>query len=151
MQKTPQQIFHLSDSSRTERCFNLFYFVEGDLVVELGAWYHKLAGDDVGKMFRLQQLAAEDLGRARRFPLPNRFVYVDPVLKIRRPRATRYQTFLALAEQGGCEAFEEVLAALSAGPRPMMCITPIVDGVLPELHFIELPKSGSNCGEGATS
>ncbi len=94
-------------------------------------------------MQRLQQLVADDLQHARRFPLPARFFYVDEAAGTRREGAVRHQTFMALAEQGSCDAFEEVLASLSAGTRPMMCITPVVDGVIPDLEVIGMPGSGS--------
>jgi hypothetical protein len=151
MQSNTQQFIHIHDRFGIERCFNLFFFIEDGLVVELGAWYHKLGGDDISKIQRLQAFVAEDLTRARRFPLPRRYVFLDPAQGISRPGALRYQTFIELVEQGSLEIFEEVLATHSAIVRPMVCITPISDGAVHELNVIHMPLSIEDRNEGATS
>jgi hypothetical protein len=110
-----------------ERLFNLFLFVRGGIIYEIGAVTHDWAGPDALKMALLQSSATADLPNAKRYPVPDRYAVVSP--EGATPRALGYETYLQLAA-AGCETefFEEVFRDLAAPERPLMCITPVVDG-----------------------
>jgi hypothetical protein len=113
--------------SRTEKTFNLFLFVDGDPIIQLGACCHEQEGSDRQKLSFLQSRVEADLPGAERFPIPDRY-------KLVRPGGTgttglRYQSYLDLSRLGKhLELFEEVFVHFGAPNNPLMCITPVVDG-----------------------
>jgi hypothetical protein len=107
-----------------------FLFVEGGLVVELGAHHHKLPGADQEKMLRLQSLVRDDFAKARRFPLPWRYLHADSITGVRRVGVIRYEAQVKLMKSNPLSPFEEVLTWFSSGRRPIACITAVFDGVL---------------------
>lgn len=133
------QTIQLADRDQTERCFNLFVFVEDGIIYELGAYFHNIAGIGILKMAALQERMYEDLKRATRHSVPSRYVFVDPVNGTRSVGALSYETFRSLSAEGvHLELFEEVLAALGAGDRPMLCITPVEGGKIPPLAVVPI-------------
>ena len=111
-----------------ERIFNLFLIISDDIIREIGAVCYEQSGSDAQKLVFLQSKVIEDLEKAKRYPVPNRYVLVSEK-KPGIPGLIRYKSYLDLAITGDqLEFFEEVFADLKAPQNPLMCITPIVDG-----------------------
>jgi hypothetical protein len=110
-----------------EKVFNLFLFVDDDIIVGLGARCHHAEGSDREKIAFLQRQMRHDLAQADRFPMPKRYQLVFP--DGRTGTGVQYQTYQKLAMlQRHLDLFEEVFTHFGASDSPLMCITPIVDG-----------------------
>jgi hypothetical protein len=57
-----------------EKLFNLFLFVTGDIIHEIGAMCHEQAGSDAQKLAFLQSQVAADFPAAKRYPVPDRYM-----------------------------------------------------------------------------
>ena len=111
-----------------EKLFNLFLFVMGDIIHEIGAVCHEQAGSDAQKLAFLQSQVATDFPAAKRYPVPDRYILAgDRGAAV--PGGLRYQSYLQLTAMGRqTEFFEEVFQDLGAPENPLMCVTPIVNG-----------------------
>jgi hypothetical protein len=111
-----------------ERVFNLYLYIDSDLITELGAVAYDSEGTDPAKLRFLQSRAPLDYASARRAPVPVRYLRLErgqqePVA------ALRYEAYLWLSRLGRhLEVFEELFEELAAPPAPLVCITPVVDG-----------------------
>jgi hypothetical protein len=108
-----------------EKIFNLFLFIEDDIVVGLGARCHQAEGSDREKLAYLQRQVKHDLPRAERFAMPKRYhlVFADG----RTGTGIQYQSYQRLAMlQRHLDLFEEIFTHFGASASPLMCITPIV-------------------------
>ena len=115
------------ESQVKERVFNLFVFIEDDIIRRIGAVMHEMDGSDEDKLAFLQFQFATDLPEAKRYPVPSRYILIND--GERYPGAISYDGFMELASIGRqTEFFEEVFKELKAPPRPLMCVTPVVDG-----------------------
>lgn len=115
---------------KSEPVFNLFLFLShaDQIVTEIGAVRHDLAGPDARMLRHLQLAVADDLPGCRRFPVPDRYQLVDAAGGLAKGRL-RWPTFVLLQEAGEhILVFEEVLAELGATQSPLCCITAVVDG-----------------------
>jgi len=113
-----------------ERIFNVFLFVEDDLIVELGCVLYERGGSDADKLAFLQEKVSSDWRTARRFKLSNDIVYIneDNVAHYRR---ISYQSYVQLFHAGRhMPVIEPVFEAMGNSRTPLMVVTPIVDGVL---------------------
>jgi hypothetical protein len=101
------------DTAETkERIFNLFVYVDGDTITELGAVVHEVDGTDLEKCAFLKSAVDSDHKIAHRLPL------VTPVAR------HEFETMIRLKTQH--ELFEDVFRRF--GHDILRCITPIVDG-----------------------
>jgi hypothetical protein len=109
-----------------EKIFNLFLFLENEIIVGLGARCHQADGSDREKLALLQRQVKHDLPGADRFPMPKRYHLVFP--DGRTGTGIQYQSYQQLARiQQHLDLFEEVFTHFGASNNPLMCITPIVD------------------------
>jgi hypothetical protein len=110
----------------TEKIFNLFLFVESDVIVGLGARCRQADGSDREKLAFLQRQVKHDLQKAERFPVPKRYQVVFP--DGRTGTGIRYQSYQKLAMlQRHLDLFEEIFTHFGASASPLMCFTPVVD------------------------
>jgi hypothetical protein len=109
-----------------EKVFNLFLFIEDNIIVGLGARCHQADGTDRDKLTFLQRQVKHDLPSAERFPMPKRYHLVFP--DGRTGTGIQYQSYQKLAMlQRHLELFEEIFTHFGASENPLMCITPVVD------------------------
>lgn len=123
-----------------ERIFNVFLYIResDDIISELGVVVHERAGPDADKLAYLQEKVRGDFRIARRFKLPRECVYVAPD-GTKTERCFSYAGFAALQQANQhMQVFEQMFSAIDAGRTPLMCITPILDGVPRIDGFIEL-------------
>jgi len=110
-----------------EMVANLFLYVESDVIKRLGAVAHDCGGDDHEIEAFLQSQAAVDAERAVRYPLP--VANIKSWLGIDADQGLPFEMFSYLARTGkALWLFEGPLQELKAPARPLVCITPIVDG-----------------------
>lgn len=122
--------FNQSDV-RTERIFNLFLFVEHGVITTYGATYHKMTGTENKKLAYLQLRVTQDVAASRRFSVPKSFELFNTASGTRKFGAISIDAFYELATSGRhLEMFEEAFAAMNAPRDPLVCITPVVDGVV---------------------
>jgi hypothetical protein len=104
------------NSPTKEKVFNLFLFVERDLITELGVTVHEVEGTDPEKLSFLQARVDQDSRTSKR-------------LKLRIPLEWReYQSMQRLGTN--TVIFEELYCAFGAPINPLSVITPILDNVL---------------------
>lgn len=122
-----------------ETIYNLFLFIQEDLIKELGVVAHDADGADAEKLRQLQAAASADHHQARRYPVPDRFHVVVTLDGVERhiPGRLSYPGYLQLAAVGRhLELFESLFEDVGAPPDPLTCITPIVDGE-PRIEAVE--------------
>ncbi len=133
-----------------EQVFNLFVFVTQDYVRELGAVVHEVDGSDSDKLAYLRSIAASDAGAACRYKVPPRYT-------VRQEDGTyapgiHYRVFQQMTSGGRlCEIFDEVLEEFKATASPMVCVTPIVDGVVRIDQVGSLPETPAPVGSAVVS
>ena len=115
-----------SKGQASEKIFNLFLFVDGELITKLGGVCHEKSGSDRDKLSFLQANVNDDLPKAIEFPVPGRYqLMTSSGLK----PGLRYEGYTKLGELGKhLDVFEEIFAHFNGPPDPLSCITPIVDG-----------------------
>lgn len=106
--------------------YNLFLYVESDLIKQLGIALHEMDGTDQQKVTALQMLVDADYKTALRVNAKPKFRYNE------------YESQMRLGHQ--LEAFEPLLQQCNAPINPLVVITPIVD---------ELPRVLAITGLGA--
>jgi hypothetical protein len=113
-----------------ERIFNLFLFMDSDgIIYELGGVAHDADGTDEEKLDRLKRWADSDCEASRRYPIPSRYLLVTDLGQPPLPRL-RYETYDRMYKLGRyLEIFEEVFADQGAPREPLVCVTPVIDGV----------------------
>ncbi len=111
----------------TETVANLFLYVESDVIKSLGAVAYDRGGDEHEIAAFLQSRAGADAGRSVRYPLP--VASIKSWLGIDAEQGLSLEEFSYLARTGkAIWLFEVPLQDLKAPARPLVCITPIVDG-----------------------
>jgi hypothetical protein len=111
----------------SEKVFNLFLFVENDIIVGLGARCHEAHGSDREKLSFLHRQVKHDPTAAIRFPVPRRYQLVFP--DGTTGTGLQYQSYQTLAMlQRYLDLFEDIFTHFQASDSPLMCITPIVAG-----------------------
>lgn len=111
-----------------ERVFNVFLFVTGNVIHEVGVTEHVCDGSDEDKIRLLQGKVNDDYRVCQRLPLPEDNIVVMCERECRRQLT--YESFLTLQRLGRHMDFLEfVMEAVDAPAQPLLCITPIVDGV----------------------
>jgi hypothetical protein len=102
-----------------ELAFNLFYFVRGDILREIGAVGHPIDASDEAMGPKLRAAVSADLSHARRFPLPRQFTGMT---------VAEYNALERLGLQ--LELYEPAFAELNGPAHPLVCITAVVDGMI---------------------
>jgi hypothetical protein len=114
----------------TEKTFNLFVFVEDDIIHELGVVVHEQEGTDQEKIAFLRSQAVADFKKAIRFLIPNRFL-IENEATGERINALKYEKLRILMKMNlHMEVFEEIFQSLNASTTPLCCMTPVVEGEL---------------------
>lgn len=118
-----------------EKIFNLYLFMQSgsalpNVIRELGAVAHDCDGTDDTKLVFLQEHAEDDLKATQRFPLPERYTLVS-ASSAATQTGLAYSGYERLVQLGRyLEIFEEVFQAMDGSADPLICITPVVDGVI---------------------
>jgi hypothetical protein len=97
----------------TEAAYNLFLYVKGGIVKQLGIATHLLEGTDQEKVAALQVLVNEDYETAKRMNAKEGFEY------------RQYEGLMRLGRE--LEVFEPLFRECNASINPLVVITPIVD------------------------
>jgi len=103
---------------------------------------HETDGSDTEKVAYLQSLATADMPAAPRYPVPSRYSVRDNDGSYTPGIHNRLFQQLMYAGRS-LELFDEILQQLGAGTKPLVCVTPVVDGAvkidkvgtLPEIPF----------------
>lgn len=97
-----------------ETIYNIFYFVEDDVISEAAICSHDIEGTDEEKSILLKAAVPCDLAKASR---------------ARLPKAIDYDIFVAMHRLGRqLELFDSLFKSVKAPRNPFCCITAIVDG-----------------------
>ena len=112
-----------------ERIYNLYLFVEGEMISELGAVEYEMTGSEEEKIAFLESRAPLDIHKSKRFKIPDRFKLIDHDTNEITEGILRYQTYLKLCENGVSNiVFEGIFSDLNAPAEPLLVASPYVDG-----------------------
>lgn len=109
-----------------ELIFNIFLYVDDNIINKIGVVCHNIEGTDDEKISFLQQNAERDFKDARRHSLPNIFR-----LKIKGKiyNALNYDRYREMSYNGTSGVlFEEIYKEYNPSSAPLVCITMIADG-----------------------
>lgn len=111
-----------------EKIFNLFIFIENDIIYELGVVVHEKQGTDKEKTAFLKSRVTDDYQKAIRFPIPKRYTLKD--LSINQTiAAITYENFRMLTHMNlALHVFEDIFESFHAPQSPLVCVTPIIEG-----------------------
>jgi hypothetical protein len=102
-----------------ETILNIYLVINNGLVVEFRAIGYEIEGGDDSKIRFLKSRAAEDFNAAFHFPAPTN----------RNGNFMQYKKFARLEERGRhFELFEEIFSNFEIPEKPLICVTPVVDG-----------------------
>jgi len=102
-----------------EVILNIYLIINGGLVVEFKAYSYQVEGGDDYKIDYLKKQAAEDFSRAYHFDAPSD----------KHGKYMPYYKFAKLERRGRqFELFEEIFSSFSLPEKPLICVTPVVDG-----------------------
>jgi hypothetical protein len=105
-----------------EPTYNLFLYVEHEVIQELGVIIHHLEGTEEEKLSALQAFVDQDYKIAKRYSLQGKIEW------------HHYQALMRLSRE--LEVFEPILRDCSAPINPLVVITPIMDQ-LPKIMAVE--------------
>lgn len=104
-----------------ERVLNIYLVIEKNYVVEFRAEGYDVEGDDEDKIKFLKNRVEEDFNRAVKFNAPTN----------KQEQFMKYNKFARLEQRGmHFELFEEIFQAFDVPERPLICVTPVVDGII---------------------
>lgn len=105
-----------------EKIFNLFLYINGEIIDQLGVVVHELNGTDEEKMDFLRNAVKSDYKVADRAVVKScSYGTSDSVFK--------YSSYFAMARLGrNIEVFEEIFSIHGASESPLYCVTSIVNG-----------------------
>lgn len=113
-----------------EKIFNLFIFVENDIIYELGVAIHERKATDEEKLAFLQSQVNTDFEKAIRVLVPDRYLLEDSSTN-QTIAALRYEKFRILMQMNlDVQVFEEIFQSLNASSTPLFCMTPVFEGQL---------------------
>lgn len=102
-----------------EVVLNIYLIINEGTVVEFRAFSYRIEGSDDDKIEFLKKHVEEDFSRAYHFDAP----------KDRQGRFMSYNRFAKLEERGKqYELFEEIFSSFNVPEKPLICVTPVVDG-----------------------
>lgn len=113
-----------------ERIFNLYYLVEAGIIRGRAMVEHETDGTDDEKLNYLQMLCTLDYGRAKRYPVPSGWVYIDA--RGRKSPGMSWDTYQEKLSPiyGDIRWFEDIFQEVGAPSEPLVLITPVVDGAV---------------------
>jgi len=102
-----------------EIILNIYLVISEGLVVEFKAYSYQVEGGDDYKIDYLKKQAAEDFSRAYHFDAPSD----------KHGKYMPYNKFAKLERRGRqFELFEEIFSSFNLPEKPLICVTPVVDG-----------------------
>lgn len=102
-----------------EVILNIYLIINDGLVVEYKAFSYEIEGGDDYKINYLKRNAASDYSRAYHF---------DAVTD-KNGKFMPYNKFAKLEKRGRqFELFEEIFTSFNIPEKPLICVTPVVDG-----------------------
>ncbi|MGE5436452.1 MAG: hypothetical protein ACM3O3_04430 [Syntrophothermus sp.] len=105
----------------TERILNIYLVIEKNFVTEFRAEGYDVEGDDEDKINFLKSRVESDFDRAVKFNAPTN----------KNNQFMKYNKFARLEQRGmHFELFEEIFLSFDAPERPLICVTPVVDGAI---------------------
>jgi hypothetical protein len=102
-----------------EVILNIYIIINDGLVVEFKAFSYEIEGGDDYKINFLKRNASSDFSRAYHFDAP-----AD-----KHGKFMPYSKFAKLEKRGRqFELFEQIFSSFNVPERPLVCVTPVVDG-----------------------
>jgi hypothetical protein len=102
-----------------EIILNIYLIINNNLVEEFRAVAYEREGGDDNKIKFLKSRAREDFESAYRFDAP----------RDKNGRFMNYNRFAKLEKRGmQFQLFEEIFSNFNLPERPLICVTPVVDG-----------------------
>lgn len=102
-----------------EIILNIYLVIIEGLVVEFKAFSYQVEGGDDYKIDFLKKHAKEDFSRAYHFDAPSD----------KQGKFMSYNKFAKLEQRGKqYELFEEIFSSFNLPEKPLICVTPVVDG-----------------------
>jgi len=127
-----------------ETVFNLFLYLEGEIIKSIGAVPHDFDGDEHQAMVFLRNQAGTDASRAAHFPLP--VADIKLWIGVDAQAGLSHEIYSYISRTGKAMwLFDELLQNLNAPNSPIVCITAIADGK-PRIDVIADVDS-STCAE----
>lgn len=102
-----------------EIILNIYLIINNGLVEEFKAFSYQVEGGDDYKINYLKERAAEDFSKAYHFDAPSD----------KHGKFMSYNKFSKLERRGRqFELFEEIFSSFNVPEKPLICVTPVVDG-----------------------
>ncbi len=102
-----------------EFILNIYLIIKEGLVTEFRAVVYEMEGGDDSKIAFLKKMAREDFSKSYHFDAP-----VD-----KNGNFMSYNRFAKLEKRGlQYQLFEEIFSNFELPERPLICVTPVVDG-----------------------
>ena len=102
-----------------ETILNIYLIIENGYVVEYRANAYEIDGDDEDKIKYLKERVKEDFSKAFKFDAPSD----------KYDRFMKYNKFAKLEDRGKHpNLYEEIFNQFNISERPLVCVTPVVDG-----------------------
>lgn len=102
-----------------EVILNIYLVINQGMVVEFKAFSYQIEGSDDYKIDFLKRNATADFSRAYHFDAP----------KDKHGKFMSYDKFAKLEKRGRqFELFEEIFSSFNVPEKPLVCVTPVVDG-----------------------
>jgi hypothetical protein len=102
-----------------EIILNIYLIINNGLVEEFKAFSYQVEGGDDYKIDYLKERAAEDFSKAYHFDAPSD----------KNGKFMSYNKFSKLERRGRqFELFEEIFSSFNVPEKPLICVTPVVDG-----------------------
>ncbi len=102
-----------------EVILNIYLIINNDYVVEFRAVAYEMEGGDDNKIKFLKSKVVQDFNTSYHFNAPSD----------RMGRYMKYRKFARLEEKGRqFELFEEIFSNFDVPEKPLICVTPVVDG-----------------------
>src|SRR5674476_1660094 len=102
-----------------ETILNIYLIIEKGFVVEYRANAYETGGDDEDKIKYLKKRVKEDFTKAYKFDSPSD----------KYGRFMKYHKFAKLEDRGKHpNLYEEIFEKFNISERPIICVTPVVDG-----------------------
>jgi hypothetical protein len=102
-----------------ETILNIYLIIENGYVTEYRANAYEVDGDDEDKIKYLKGRVIEDFSKAYKFD----------ALSDKNGRFMKYYKFAKLEDRGKHpDLYEEIFSKFDIPDRPLICVTPVVDG-----------------------
>ena len=102
-----------------EIILNIYLMIKNGFVIEYRANAYEIDGDDEDKIKYLKAKVKEDFSKAYKFD----------ALSDKNGRFMKYNKFAKLEDRGKHpDLYEEIFTKFNIPDRPLICVTPVVDG-----------------------